>query len=107
MPDLQNPSKVMEEQQLEPITDIGMVSKKKAPAHYYVTAGVAGFLALQQRQAIPQHQEGKLGQPYSAALGNMPRCCTNNRWLRRRPVEGRHIQIQGHTLSLFHPRLLR
>ncbi|XP_037391975.1 multivesicular body subunit 12Bb isoform X2 [Pygocentrus nattereri] len=38
MPDLQNPSKVMEEQQLEPITDIGMVSKKKAPAHYYVVA---------------------------------------------------------------------
>ncbi|KAL6456520.1 hypothetical protein MHYP_G00350640 [Metynnis hypsauchen] len=26
----------MEEQQLEPITDIGMVSKKKAPAHFYV-----------------------------------------------------------------------
>lgn len=28
--------------------------------------------------------------------------CTNNRWLWRRPVEGRLIQIQGHSLPLFH-----
>lgn len=30
--------------------------------------------------------------------------CTNNRWLWCRPVEGRHIQIQGHSLPLFHQR---
>lgn len=30
--------------------------------------------------------------------------CKNNRWLRRWPVEGRHIQIQGHSLPLFHQR---
>lgn len=27
---------------------------------------------------------------------------TNNRWLRRQPVEGQHIQIQGHTPPLLH-----
>lgn len=30
--------------------------------------------------------------------------CKNNRWLRRWPVEGRHIQIQGHALPLLQER---
>ncbi|XP_066500900.1 multivesicular body subunit 12Bb isoform X2 [Hoplias malabaricus] len=38
MPDLQTKSKTMEEQQLDPITDIGMVTRKEAPSLYTVVA---------------------------------------------------------------------